>query len=224
MNTLLDENLDIDENVDLESDLEDLVNDHRYTLVDYGDWYECVYNDLKEDMEAIGVTVEDMNFSGFCSQGDGASFTGTIASRNMRKFMDANKLADKFPAAYMFAKEELLWVTIKRTTSYHYHEQSVSIEVSEENLYLDFDAPLRQAVWNRMLEVWQDEEHNKFDDAVSSILRDHMVDFYRNLESEYDHLTSDECIIDYLLNNDQVPEHLVGLAKARYKELTRSTT
>lgn len=54
-----------------------LIEEHRYWNVDHGsDWYECTFEDFIEVASAFGieVTKEDISFSGFSSQGDGASF------------------------------------------------------------------------------------------------------------------------------------------------------
>ncbi len=48
-------------------------------------WWEFVYDTWKDALEQIGFTNVDLSFSGFRSQGDGASFTGDI---------DLEKLAD----------------------------------------------------------------------------------------------------------------------------------
>ncbi len=41
-------------------------------------WYECVYDSFKEDGRAKGFVIEEIQFSGFSSQGDGASWTGWV--------------------------------------------------------------------------------------------------------------------------------------------------
>ena len=43
-----------------------------------GDWHECVIEQFKEEMKELGVTVEDTYYSGFWSQGDGASWKGSV--------------------------------------------------------------------------------------------------------------------------------------------------
>jgi len=42
------------------------------------DWWECVYDRFKEDGRAKGFVIEEIQFSGFSSQGDGASWTGWV--------------------------------------------------------------------------------------------------------------------------------------------------
>lgn len=42
------------------------------------DWYECVYDRFKEEGFAKGFYIDEIQFSGFSSQGDGASWTGRV--------------------------------------------------------------------------------------------------------------------------------------------------
>lgn len=43
------------------------------------EWWDSVYDDFKTIAGILGFDVQDMQFSGFWSQGDGASFTGSYA-------------------------------------------------------------------------------------------------------------------------------------------------
>ena len=42
------------------------------------DWHECVYERFKEEGYAKGFSIDEIQFSGFSSQGDGASWTGCV--------------------------------------------------------------------------------------------------------------------------------------------------
>ncbi len=65
----------------LESEMNpELIEKHRDINVDH-DWWDCTYDHFMEDMKQVGITVKDMRFSGFWSQGDGASFTGYSVCR-----------------------------------------------------------------------------------------------------------------------------------------------
>ncbi len=50
----------------------------RETFTPHDDWHECIYDDFIEDMKELGVMVEAMWYSGFWSQGDGASWEGRV--------------------------------------------------------------------------------------------------------------------------------------------------
>jgi len=42
------------------------------------DWYECMHDRFKEEGFAKGFIIDEIQFSGFSSQGDGASWTGRV--------------------------------------------------------------------------------------------------------------------------------------------------
>jgi len=55
------------------------------------------------------------------------------------------------------------------------------------------------------------EEQDAFQSRVTEILRDLMRQFYRDLEAEYEYLTSDECVLEFLKANDMLePEDEVA--------------
>lgn len=61
-------------------ELSDKAKHHAIAL--YGeppdDWYECVYDRFKEEGWAKGFRIDEIQSSGFWSQGDGASWTGCV--------------------------------------------------------------------------------------------------------------------------------------------------
>jgi hypothetical protein len=44
----------------------------------YDDWYDHIYEDAKEEGASKGFDIDDIAFSGFWSQGDGAMWTGDV--------------------------------------------------------------------------------------------------------------------------------------------------
>ena len=53
--------------------------DYYITNWMHDDWYECTYEAMKEDgHHNYGFNVKDIRFSGFWSQGDGASWCGSV--------------------------------------------------------------------------------------------------------------------------------------------------
>ena len=49
---------------------------YRQNGMDY-EWWDGVYADAKQVADIIGIDIDDIRFSGFSSQGDGASFVGS---------------------------------------------------------------------------------------------------------------------------------------------------
>jgi hypothetical protein len=159
--------------------------------LDY-DWWSLVYDQFIDDMAAKGLRVErkDIEFSGFWSQGDGASFQ---AGFNMDVFYHAHPelLADK-PMVKLFRETySELDFDMRRIDHRYSHEYTVIVEEYESNErfadYLDDTQPLVEAL-DRQL----NQEMSVLVSQVQDIVRGYMKDLYQRLEGEYEYLTADE--------------------------------
>jgi hypothetical protein len=81
---------------------------------------------------------------------------------------------------------------------------------AEDGFYVDapaFDHPLERAAWE-MKKVAAEQEWTDFVERSIGILRSHANQLYRDLETEYDYLTSDEQVLDALIANGSLEEQL----------------
>ena len=100
-------------------------------------------------------------------------------------------------------------------SGFYYHEKSVSYDdgiFPVENPYTSGyyggrDVPeeeqFRGAVWDAHMERY---DLLALTEQIQEDLQDHMRDLYRELEEEYDYLTSDESVIEWLEANDIDPD------------------
>jgi hypothetical protein len=168
------------------------------------DWYESVYEDFERVCAILGVELATRPvrlfgggqrqkpciwFSGFWSQGDGASFDGRFyhargAAEEIRSYapMDAelHEIADALQAVQRRNFYQLR-ATIAQRGRYS-HEYSMAISVER-------DSP-----------TGQDMTHDA-ENAVIEALRDLARWLYRQLEREYSYLTSDECVDEAIAAN-----------------------
>ena len=130
-----------------------------------------------------------VNFSGFASQGDGASFAGRYsyargAARAMRahapKDAELHRIADELQALQRRNFHQL-HASIRQSGRYC-HEYTMAIEVER-------DSP-----------TWQPPTDDA-EDAVTEAMRDLARWLYRQLRAEYEHLTSDAAIDETLAAN-----------------------
>ena len=179
-----------------------LIEKHRGINTDY-DWWDCVYDDFKEDMSQKHIEVDDMHFSGFWSQGDGASFTGYIT--NNLEFLKAHDLIGTYPnitKLIHYGGEFIL--RIERSSSRYFHENTVSVSVEGCEYFrhiLPTDDPLREAVvaqWDTGL----DAEYERIWKDVTTIIRSYCRELYQRLEEEYEYLTSDEAVWEAIEANE----------------------
>ena len=168
-------------------------------------WYDFVYEDFQTICRILGLTLRTspvrlygggtrdkphLWWTGFWSQGDGASFEGSYAyakgaataiRAHAPKDDELHRIADELQAV----QRRNLWQlhgTISQRGRY-YHEYTMSIDVER-------DSP-----------TWQPPTDDA-EDTVTEAMRDLARWLYRQLRAEYEHLTSDEAIDDTLAANE----------------------
>lgn len=186
----------------------------------YDDWHDFMIDDFHQNLAEDGVEVGDVNYSGFYSQGDGASFTGEVT--DMKHFL-VKTLGMK-----QFSDEELedlpedikekvqgfidtLTISFNRKNSRYYHENSCEANTWSEivrSSYYEDDYPEDKIyLTNRVLVgdpiVFMDlaQEEDKIDQAAEDWRLDKCRKLYRDLEKEYDYLRSDEAVAESLETN-----------------------
>lgn len=192
------------------SNLKTLIDKHRHINVEH-DWWDNCYEQFIHKLDTLGLDVspDDMSFSGFWSQGDGASFTGYIHRDNMKKFMEEHALHLIYPAAYYFAQQNELSAKLVRSASHYCHENTVRIDINTDYMaadlseYEDSDDP-RDAVYCVMWDKFWNEEFSNFEEQVQSACRGWMKLLYNELECDYEALTSDEAVLDTLQANNML--------------------
>ena len=170
-----------------------------------GNWYENVYEDFREVCDIFGVNLRQrvfrlsngrfmeepcIWFSGFCSQGDGACFEGRwhwqpATVRRIRKYAPQEHELHRIADALQAVQKRNFW-QLQAEISHrgrYCHPYSMDITVTR-------NSPTGQA-------MTADAEA-----AVSEVLRDLAFWLYRQLENEYDWLTSDAAVDEALLINE----------------------
>lgn len=186
----------------------------------FDDWHDYVIDGFKEDLAEEGVEVDDVQYSGFYSQGDGASFTGEVT--DMKHFL-VKALGMK-----QFSDEELedlpedikekvrgfidtLTISFNRKSSRYSHENTCETntwsEIVHSTHYEDEYPEYKIYLTNRVLVgepiVFMDleKEEEKIDQAAEDWRLDKCRELYRDLEREYDGLQSDETVAETLETN-----------------------
>lgn len=176
------------------------------------EWWEDVYANAKEEGKEKGFDIEDIRFSGFWSQGDGASWTGEV---NIVQFLEHHLKEDNPDYSRYFVLQALLaedndWVERRVTVSrygFHYvHSQTMRLdgvyygidnldEDSEERL--QEEGPLQRA---NIYQLWQgidgEELLNDLCEWIIEEAREYADKIYDDLETEHEHLTSEESLIE----------------------------
>lgn len=177
---------------------------------DHGWWYST-YEDASEIGVLMGFDKKlDINFSGFWSQGDGASFTGNWypaqaigAGARVREYAPVDeklhgiadaleRAAAEFREAVGPRLEEIHEpLRLYRTDTQYAHENTVCSD--PDNLFSDTAAVLEDLRWDEEEIVGVVQTLEK---AFLEAARNFMRWIYATLEQEYEFLTSDEQILE----------------------------
>ena len=185
---------------------DELIDKYR-DINTHHEWWECTYDCFKADMEAIGISVDNMYFSGFWSQGDGACFEGSVTDWGL--FLKS--LGYDSPILIQHAMDH--WSFSVSHSGHYYHENCTSFlgelpmpDDYDTEEFIDNFSPyteeFRAQAWGAVISGFTANFEQEFTDAF----KDHMRQLYRDLEKEYDYLTSDEAVWDSLEANEMTDE------------------
>lgn len=162
---------------------EKVLEDYRYVIVELdNEWYHPIIEGFEEDMLEYGIDPE-VSFSGFGSQGDGASFLSTTCDTDLliRKLYETGH--DISENALLDSKDYT--IIIRRNDNHYAHENTMYV-----NYYSGGG-----------IELFPDEEE-KLTDVVLEWARTKAKELYKNLEKYWDELTSDDEIMEYFEDNE----------------------
>lgn len=169
------------------------------------DWFEFVYEDFERICAILGIDLKTVPvrlygdgtrrktciwFSGFWSQGDGACFEGRYshakgAPRKIREYApkegELHRVADALQAIQRRNFYQLHASVAHRDRYYHEYCMAISVE-RDSPTYQDMTADAEE--------------------AVIEALRDLARWLYRQLEREYEYLTSDEMVDETIIANE----------------------
>jgi len=154
---------------------EKVVEENREILIDDW-WYEPIIESFKERLSQLGYWDIDCFFSGFYSQGDGASFT---AKYGYEKISEPDEFGEQINGLQEKYNHDLRGRIVKISSNYN-HEATMIVDYLETD---DGDA--------------EEEDINEFRTVSRELART----LYKDLEEEYDYLISDKAVADYFMDN-----------------------
>lgn len=154
-----------------------------------GFWHESVLEDAKEVGRILGFDIDNIDFSGFSSQGDGASWIGDYRYA---------KGAPAKVAAHTGKDAELARIAngLQDIQCRNFYQLTASISKSGRYSHshtMRADVEDRSNPYRDVSDVEED---------LLGLFRDFADWIYSNLEKEYEHQTSDEAIAETLEANE----------------------
>ena len=160
------------------------INDHYNINTDY-DWYDTILFDFMDDCKNISIAVDydDISFSGFYSQGDGASFEGEVCNISMFLHHIGVELSDDIA--------KCIYIRFVRIPHCGYHEYTCKTEIEAGFDELGSDV---ETEYSDILEL--------ISKRAEQVRLDLCKKLYRDLEQAYEDLTSDEGIASTLIASE----------------------
>ena len=159
---------------------------HRYINVDYDEWHDFVKDEHHSKLEAVGFEGVESRYSGFCSQGDGASFLASNV--DIEKFLRSQKRWTHYRALHEFIRINEITAKVVALPSHYVHYNTTQAELSGD-WYIDF-TPKQEALYKEL------------EEEIDAYITQAGKDYYADLETAYYDLTSDEQVEQTIIAND----------------------
>ena len=176
--------------------VKNILNKQRNINVDYDRWYEPRIYDQKDILNKLGFADPEIYFTGFYSQGDGASFTGEYTGYNKKEILELkneypqdkelHEIIDRFLDFNVCIEENYdIYVKIDKNHMYC-HEETMYINQA----YIDLPLP--------------DDDEEDIEYTFIELCKDIARYFYEWLKKDYEYLESDESVLETILLNDYI--------------------
>lgn len=181
--------------------------------MDY-EWWEGVYEGAKEDGAELGFYIDRIYFSGFYSQGDGASWIGQV---DVRQWLEEHEKDSIGVSAWCQLVQEgvvTMHCKVVANNSHYCHESTMQFQdIEDDGAFEDEDEMQLPSIFKGMsvatvfdLIVNDPECSIKSTEALTQAITESGRDFarhiYQRLREEYEYLCSDEMMLDHFYAND----------------------
>lgn len=183
----------------------------QHAITEYGqppdDWHEEIYARAKEDGYERGFNIDEIQYSGFHSQGDGASWTGHI---DLPEFLEYhNKQESDDYTQYVMLRELIKdgWcedkVVVSRNGFYYNHSGTMKTQGIDDRIhYAEDDSVMDRGILEGAnvkelaKSIGTDELFNELDNWALHKAQKYADEIYKQLKEEYEAYTSEEYFID----------------------------
>jgi hypothetical protein len=188
---------------------------YRDINTDYIDWHDPIIEGFEEDMKELGLKDVEVEYSGFYSQGDGASFTARVDDEELflknaldikasTEFLDMGETEDTskeddelrqlmgdlrnvgYDTREKLSPEDI-YMEIVRTSSRYSHENTIEASVEIEELDIEADG-----------RDW-DKFQVEMESMITDWARDESRELYQRLEKYYEELQEDKAVAETLI-------------------------
>jgi hypothetical protein len=202
---------------ELSATAQERVREQYINSLDY-EWWDCVYEDAIEKGKELGFYIDKIYFSGFWSQGDGASWEGQVDVGQWLKTHTEDSIG-------LTAWVELInnnWaskhIRVSTKRAHYLHSGIMSFDHWEIYFYVNAtevdkqslggDSILKDMPISAVFNLIMADPHTKLkseDDiceAIAESARDYADEIYKKLQKEYEWLCSELVMVEHFEAND----------------------
>lgn len=155
------------------------------------DWWEWLEDSFKCDMTEAGVRVERITFNTYPAK---AQFDGHV---DVAQFMEHLILDEKYPALYLAVSQDGSYVTVREGrygNAFSMNEHLYNTEPEGIFKFLDAQA------WEELIDEQLSEA--ELESCIEEFCADACHKLAKDLEADYDHITSETAFIESCECND----------------------
>lgn len=180
----------------------------------HDEWYDYIFEDAKGEAPQHGFYIEDIRFSGFWSQGDGASWTGDV---RLPVFIERYVPESIGRDCWLWLMDSG-WVhdrlNIYQKGNHYCHSNTMSVGNIEDYTHdltdevLEIDCILKGApvgtLWHLMLAdtACPIKSPDDLEELVLTVARNYADEIYSRLQGGYEHECSDDNISEHYDANE----------------------
>lgn len=162
---------------------EKAIENYRLINVDYDEWDDNLLYEWERKLARLGFVGAKISYTGFYSQGDGASFEAQI---DLEQWLRVNRLLTKYHKIAELNEE--IDAQVERIDTMYSHENTVRAYLSPN--YIDEEVGKL------------DKQMREVEELINNNVRELSRKIYQDLERDYDYLTADAQVAETLEINE----------------------
>jgi len=182
--------------------------------MDY-EWWDSVYEMAIEDGKEKGFYIDKIYFSGFHSQGDGASWIGQV---DVRQWLEENLPDSIGLSAWCQLIQEgvvSMHVKVEANNTHYCHESTMQFgevlddtDVFEDDYTMQKESIFKGMEIQHLFDIIESDNNcpikstEGIEQAIAESGRGYAKDIYQRLREEYEYLRSEEMMLDHFDAND----------------------
>ena len=184
------------------------------------EWWDCAYEDFKEEGRKLGFDIGKMNFSGFYSQGDGACWSGHIDVVAWLRSHSEDSIGleawiqlinESFAEKHIPVGGGNAHYSHSGTMSFGYWDSvldSNGDDLDGDDALLNKDSIFQGMHFKDLLSIIMHDDNmphktlNDIEEATAQSARDYADELYKRLREEYEYIVSEANLIEMCDIND----------------------